>query len=73
MTLDTAKAGPSAPIEAYASWGIPLNLEKESVPKKVKYPAPEVPAEELEFIVRHASGKQLAKEQIAKASQYTGI
>jgi hypothetical protein len=48
-------------------------LEKESVPKKVKYPAPEVPAEELEFIVRHASGKQLAKEQIAKASQYTGI
>jgi hypothetical protein len=28
MTLDTAEAGPSAPIEAYASGAIPLTLEK---------------------------------------------
>jgi hypothetical protein len=27
-------------------------------------------AEELDFIVRHASGKQLSKEQIAEAKQY---
>jgi hypothetical protein len=40
------------------------------VPKKVKSPAPEVLAEELDFIVRHASGKQLSKEQIAEAKQY---
>jgi hypothetical protein len=67
MTLDTAEAGPSTPIEAYASEIIPLTLEEENAPKKV--PAPEVPAE-LDFIVRHASGKQLSKEQIAKAKQY---
>jgi hypothetical protein len=70
MTLDTAKAGPSAPVETYASGSIPLTLEKESAPKKVKSPAPEMLAEELEFIVRHASGKQLSKEQIAEAKQY---
>jgi hypothetical protein len=70
MTLDTAEAGPSAPIEAYASEAIPLTLEEENAPKKVKSPAPEVLAEELDFIVRHASGKQLSKEQIAKAKQY---
>jgi hypothetical protein len=39
------------------------------VPKKV--PAPEVLVEEAEFIVRHALGKQLSKEQIAEANQYT--
>jgi hypothetical protein len=70
MTLDTAKAGPSGPIKAYASEAIPLTLEEENVPKKVKSPAPEVLAEELDFIVRHASGKQLSKEQIAEAKQY---
>jgi hypothetical protein len=60
MKLDTAEAGPSAPIEAYASEAIPLTLEEENAPKKVL-------AEELDFIVRHASGKQLSKEQIAEA------
>jgi hypothetical protein len=70
ITLDTAEAGPSSLIEAYSLRAIPLTLEKESAPKKVKSPALEVPAEELEFIVRHASGKQLSKEQIAEAKQY---
>jgi hypothetical protein len=45
-------------------------LEEENVPKKVKSPTPKVLAEELDFIVRHASGKQLSKEQIAEAKQY---
>jgi hypothetical protein len=70
ITLHTAEASPSAPIEAYASGAIPMTLEKESASKKVNSPAPEVPAEELEFIVRHALGKQLSKEQIAEAKQY---
>jgi hypothetical protein len=70
LTLDTAEARPPAPIEEYASEAIPLTLEEENVPKKVKSPAPEVLAEELDFIVRHASGKQLSKEQIAEAKQY---
>jgi hypothetical protein len=30
MTLDTAEAGPSTPIEAYASEVIPLTLEEEN-------------------------------------------
>jgi hypothetical protein len=68
MTLDTAEAGPSTPIEAYASKTIPLTLEEENAPKKV--PAPEVPVEEVDFIVQHASGKQLSEEQIAEAKQY---
>jgi hypothetical protein len=45
-------------------------LEKEGVPEKSKSPAPEAPTEELEFIVRHASGKQLLEEQIAETRQY---
>jgi hypothetical protein len=49
MTLDIVEAGPSAPIEAYASDAIPLTLEEENAPKKV--PGPQVPIEELEFIV----------------------
>ncbi len=47
----TAKAGPSAPIKAYALEATPLTLEEESAPKKAKSPAPEVLAEELDFIV----------------------
>jgi hypothetical protein len=70
MTLDTAEGGSSAPIEAYALEAIRLTLEEENAPKKVKSPAPEVLAEELDFIVRHALGKQLSKEQIAEAKQY---
>jgi hypothetical protein len=49
---------------------VALNLEKEGAPKKVKSPAPEASSEELDFIIRHASGKQLSEEQIAKAKQY---
>jgi hypothetical protein len=45
-------------------------LEKEDIPEKSKSPTPEALAEELEFIVRHASRKQLSEGQIAKAKQY---
>jgi hypothetical protein len=71
MAQATFEARPSVPAEAYPSRAAPPTLEKESVPEKFKTPAPEAPAEELEFIVRHASGKQLSEEQIAKARQYT--
>jgi hypothetical protein len=70
MAQATFEAGPSVPTETYPSGATPLTLEKESVPEKPKSLAPEAPAEELEFIVRHASGKQLLKEQIAEARQY---
>jgi hypothetical protein len=70
MASTTSEAGPSVPTEAYPSGDTPLTLEKERVPEKFKSPAPEAPGGELEFIVRHASGKQLSKEQIAEARQY---
>jgi hypothetical protein len=61
MAHTLAKAGPSeAPAEARPSKTAPITLEKESVPKKSKSPAPEAPIKELEFIVRYALGKQLS-------------
>jgi hypothetical protein len=65
-----SKAGPSVFAEARPSETTRLILEKEGAPKKSKSPAPEAAAEELEFIVRHALGKQLSEEQIAETRQY---
>jgi hypothetical protein len=52
---------------------IPLDatpvLEKEGAPK-VKSPTPETSTKELDFIIRHASGKQLSKDEIAEAKHY---
>jgi hypothetical protein len=69
MTQAVSEAGPLVFAEARPSETGPLILEKEGSPEKSKSPAPEAPAEELEFIVRHASAKQLSKEQIAKTGQ----
>jgi hypothetical protein len=67
----TSEARPSVPAKARPSEAAPLTLEKEGVPEKSKSPAPEAPAEELEFIMRHALGKQLSEEQIAETREYT--
>jgi hypothetical protein len=56
--------------EVVPSKTAPIALEKESVPEKFKSPAPKVPLKELEFIVRHASRKQLSKEQVAEVQHY---
>jgi hypothetical protein len=48
----------------------PSLLRKEGGTEEPEFPAPGAPAEELEFIVCHASGKKLSKEQIAKAQHY---
>jgi hypothetical protein len=45
-------------------------LEKEGTSNKIKSPTPEAFTKELDFIIRHASGKQLSEEQIAKAKHY---
>jgi hypothetical protein len=47
-----------------------VTLDKESVSDKFKSPAPEAPVRELEFIVQHASGKQLSEEQVAEVQHY---
>jgi hypothetical protein len=69
MAQATSEAGLSVPAEAHPLGAAPLTLEKESVREKVS-PATKAPAEGMEFIVRHASGKQLSEEQIAEARQY---
>jgi hypothetical protein len=70
MAQTVSEAGPSVSVEARPSENAPLNLEKEGASEKSKSPAPGTLTEELEFIVRHASGKQLSEEQIAEARQY---
>jgi hypothetical protein len=60
----------NAPAEAGPLEAAPIAIEKEGVPKKPKSPAPEAPLKELEFIVRHASGKQISEEQVAEVQHY---
>jgi hypothetical protein len=49
----------------------PENLMKESLPEKSSVPAPEAPSQgDLDYIVRHASGKRLSEEQIAEVQHY---
>jgi hypothetical protein len=43
---------------------------KKDVAEKAKSPAPEAPFENLDFIVRHASGKRLSEEEIAEVKHY---
>jgi hypothetical protein len=69
-TQAVSEAGPSIFTEARPSETAPLILEKEGAPEKSKSPTPEAPAEELEFIVRHDSRKQLSEDQIAETRQY---
>jgi hypothetical protein len=71
MTQTISEAGPSeVPAEARPTKSAPIIMEKEGASEKSKSPAPEAPAKELEFIVRHASGKQLSEEQVAEAQHY---
>jgi hypothetical protein len=63
-----AEAGPSSFTEARHAETAPPILGKEGAVEES--PATEAPTKKLEFIVRHASGKQLSKKQIAEARQY---
>ena len=60
----------NAPVEAGPSKIAPIELMEESAPEKSKSSALKVPHKELEFIIRHASGKHLSSEQIAKVEYY---
>jgi hypothetical protein len=74
------RAGPLVPVEKESA-GIGqgteqespdagLALEKKDTPEKAKSPIPEAPSEDLDFIIRHASGKRLSEEEIAEAKHY---
>jgi hypothetical protein len=49
----------------------PIEQVNESLSEKISLPIPEaVSAVDLEFIIRHASGKQLTQKQIVEAQHY---
>jgi hypothetical protein len=63
ISSNLGKAGPSEPI--------PSMEESGSLSEKLTMPTPEMaPAEDLEYIIRHAPGKQLSKAQIAEVQHY---
>jgi hypothetical protein len=74
-----AEAGPLAPVEAEpatteqrARDELPdasIALEK-NVTEKAKSPALEAPSEDLDYIIRHALGKRLSKEEVLEAKHY---
>jgi hypothetical protein len=58
-------------VEAGPSGAKPVELVENSLPEKPTSPIHEAPSQgDLEFIVRHASGKQLSEEQIAEVQHY---
>jgi hypothetical protein len=74
-----AEAGPSVPIETKAV--APKDKAEQQTPdtgmaagqdmiEKAKSPAPEAPAEDVDYIIRHALGKKLSKEEILEARHY---
>jgi hypothetical protein len=72
MVPDTpSEAGPlETPAKARPLETALVTLEKESVSEKSKSPVPEASVKELEFIILHALGKQLSKEQVAEVQHY---
>jgi hypothetical protein len=64
-------ASTSARAEAEPSEAVPKNLAEESLPKIPSTLAPEAPSSnDLNFIMQHASGKQLSIEQAAETEHY---
>jgi hypothetical protein len=69
VPIETEPVGTGQSIEQGPS-DIDLVLEKEDAPEKIKSPTPEASTEEINFIIRHASGKKLSEEEIAEAKHY---
>jgi hypothetical protein len=63
----SAEAGPSEPADKQPSEFEEKAAEEEaieqSLPEKILAPAPEVLKENIEYIICHASGKKLSKEE----------
>jgi hypothetical protein len=70
---EEAEAGPSAPIETkVVAPGDKADQQTSdtSMAEKAKSPTLEAPAEAVDYIYRHASGKKLSKEEILEARHY---
>jgi hypothetical protein len=63
------KAGPSVPTEMDL-----ITLEEKAseqiAPEKIETPAPKASIEDVDYIIRHASGKKLSEEEIVEARHY---
>jgi hypothetical protein len=74
MSQASAEAGPSEPAKKKPSEIAEKAAEEEAIeqtlPGKVAAPAPEAPSEDLDYVIRHASGKRLSKEEIFEAKHY---
>jgi hypothetical protein len=44
--------------------------EERDVTEKAKFPVPEAPFEDINFIIRHALGKKLSEEEVLEAKHY---
>jgi hypothetical protein len=70
----SAEAGPSEPAEKKPSEIEEKSAEEEAIeqtlPEKVATPGPEALKESIEYIIRHASGKRLSKEEEREAQHY---
>jgi hypothetical protein len=68
-TQAEAESGPSAPAATK-----PAALEEKTAEQifheKIETPAPEAPVENVDYIIRHASGKKLSEEEILEARHY---
>jgi hypothetical protein len=64
-----AKAGPSVPTETEPA--APKEKEAEQIaPEKIETSAPEALIENVDYIIRHASGEKLSEEEILEARHY---
>jgi hypothetical protein len=70
----SSEAGPSEPADKQPSEIEEKAAEEEaieqSLPEKTAAPAPEALKESIEYIIRHASGKRLSKEEEREAQHY---
>jgi hypothetical protein len=70
----SAEAGPSEPAEKKPSEIEEKVAEEEAIeqtlPEKVAAPAPKALKESIKYIIRHASGKRLSKEEEREAQHY---
>jgi hypothetical protein len=69
VPTEAEPTGTEQRIEQGSSYAC-LVLEKNDAPEKAKSPILEAPSEDLDFIIRHASGKRLSEEEIAEAKHY---
>jgi hypothetical protein len=72
--LTEAEAGPSEPTKEKSSEIGEKAAEEEAIeqilPEKATAPTPEALKENIEYIIRHASGKKLSKEEEREAQHY---